>query len=358
MFPRIIGLELIQNPDFDVDRYLGGPARSQPPAPPEQQQLDLPPTPQPVQTIDTLFMGRNQKEAIWASKSFSNAAVDRMQAVRKIPSLTTVDTPRNAKAFYRPAELLINMGTRVGTDNDASGQTVFRHEYGHFIDNQILRATTDDAVRRQQSYISFDAVEDLAADGKELVKTRTGPTNKDTRKREDMVVDRAIKLRDEIGASPVKARLAYEAEGIDLDEMRRVFPIIGEIEDGPARFLSAWRDKDHRRIMEIFADWKPGHASKLAGLSDSIEASVDVQFQYRYGHGTSYYNKKRRFYRQFGHTKMIGKRVYTPGQTTQAFANWFEAYTSGDETQLQIFKHFLPRTAAKFEKIYKEFSDG
>jgi hypothetical protein len=357
VFPRIIGLELIQNPDFDVDRYLGGPARSQPPAPPEQQQLDLPPTPQPVQTVASLFADKSLSERLWNTAAFADAEIGRLAGARKAAGLKAVNTPNSADAFYQPARTEITMGRRIGSPDTIGGTGVYRHEFGHYIDDQIhwTRTERGDPARAQQ-YASFDAVDDLAADGKALIATRTG--DRDSPKNERRAIDNAIALSNELGSDRAKLQAAYAQDGLDLDEMVRVFPKVREIENGEARLLSAWRDRDHRRIMEVFTDWSVGHGGKMNGLSDTIEASVNAKFSYYFGHGKAYYLKRNKFYGRYGFTKTLNRQKYNPGHTTQAFANWFEAYTSGDETQLQIFKHFLPRTAAKFEKIYKDFSDG
>ena len=54
------------------------------------------------------------------------------------------------------------------------------------------------------------------------------------------------------------------------------------------------------------------------------------------------------------YTYKSGKRVYGVGTSAQLFANWFEAWTSGNATQYSIFIRFFPRTSKVFEKMVKE----
>jgi hypothetical protein len=134
------------------------------------------------------------------------------------------------------------------------------------------------------------------------------------------------------------------------------------VEDA-TKFLVAYDLGDHYTLMKALASFSQG--SLLTGLSDSIGAATIQRLGYQFGHKVEYYtdfigwSKKLEAYSKAlklndSYTYKSGKREYAVGTSAQLFANWFEAWTSGNETQYAVFKRFFPRASRVFEKLVKE----
>ena len=355
VFPRIIGLELIQNPDFDVDRYLR-PDTTETTTPPTQIDLPLPrPVVPPVNNMAAILAARPAVERRWLEPAMAKTDAARVRFLQNLEDkLNSVENTPGEGAFYSPSRNYIEMGAHHPDPNTAPDQTVFRHEYGHYVDSRLQRQLRD----KKLGWISFEAVDEVIADGKDMMQTRSLPYGNaaDRRRSEKVRGENATYSLDMLDKLDSEEDFYAEVikRGLDPEEVKRSFPKTRDLNTA-ADFLMAWDKRDHAALMsDEMIDWTQGHATILSGLSDSIEAATNVKFSYRYGHGKSYYRKFNKFADYIGETKTVDRNKYNHGHTTQIFANWFEAYTSGNETQLSIFEHFLPRVSKKFRAIVED----
>lgn len=339
VFSRIVSMELLR------------PRENRPPVQPD---LPLVPTPD-VGGMAAIMATRPIHEQRWMEKAMEKTDATRVKFLQNLEDkLGSIENTIGETAFYNPSRNYIEMGYEHPDPGSAPDQTVFRHEYGHYVDSRLKRQLRGD----KQGWISFEAVDDVGADGKDLLNTRSQRYGnaKDT--------ERARALDEKNTKYQYGLRKKLD-EGMDFDDevrkrgltpeqVRSDFGVSQSV--GQARFLTAWDKNDHALLMAN-TNWSKGHASIMAGLSDSIEAATNVKFSYKYGHGKSYYRRFNAFAAYIGETKTINRQKYNNGHTTQIFANWFEAYTSGNETQLAIFERFLPRTSKTFRRIVEEANE-
>ncbi len=347
-----------------------------------------------------------QRAAIWENKTtveqqsvapaFSNAEPSRLAVIERAGELSG-GVKRGNGSHHRSSNMSIQMDS--GRDGEAY-QRVMRHEYGHHIDARIERiimeknGVRDADVLGRATGPSRLANAEMAADAKVLegsvsMNFRNAWTHKPanvTPGFDEVVGSAQSKLQRKFRAveragDDVKAAIHSEfaKRNLDYDEVRTIFPHmftegsdIVRARTDSAAFLAAFDAKDHVSLV-----YRGGitarHASPLAGLSDSIGAVTNQRLGYAFGHPESYYKKFRahdrkvaRYYGDkidtFGSGPKYptkGRYAYGTGNSAQVWANWFEAYTSGSETQYTVFKQMFPKTSAKFEKIVKEFvSDG
>lgn len=396
-----------------IDRGLlpstspGAVAPPPPPAPPVK--------PRPTQRMTAeerrrrVWENKTTDEKLNVAPAFMETDPARMAIIEKLGNLkggvrflNPGDTDAKGKSIYGGAwhqnsTLQIAMSERDTALQDY--QTVMRHEYGHHIDAVIdryllgKRGLSETQAAALGGMASRRALSAIAADAKELEK---GLTNDLTSGWTGQTAQRSLpayitmrnaqeKLLDDIGlldikdASSAYAKLAaeFKKRGLDYDEAVKVSPTIGlqagrqpgddwdtfQAVDNATKFLVAYDVGDHYTLLKQLASYNQG--SLLTGLSDSIGASTIQRIGYQFGHEVDYYtdfvgySKKLEAYSKAlklndSYTYKSGKREYGVGTSAQLFANWFEAWTSGNATQYAVFKRFFPRTSRVFEKMVKE----
>ena len=335
--------------------------------------------------------------SIWANKSadevskvapaFAAANPARLAIIREVGDLRG-GVSRGKGSHYRDSDLSIQMdGGREGM----AYSRVMRHEYGHHIDARIEA----EVVKRQGGAragfgVSRLAKAELKKDAQSLeatvsTKTRnlwTGQSPAITPGFAEKVdLDRAAlssKYRQASREGDMRAVIAkdFQDRGLDYAEAREMFPhIFVDGVDGAgaradaSRFLAAFDNNDHA-VLVYGGGARMTHSSALSGLSDSLGAATNQRIGYQFGHAKKYYADMRahdkRSARLIGDADTIGglaptggKYAYGSGNTAQLWANWFEAYTSGSETQYTVFKKLFPATSGRFEDILERFlKDG
>jgi len=278
----------------------------------------------------------------------------------------------------------------------ADYQTTMRHEYGHHIDAVIDRhllakaGVSQNRINGVGGFASRRALAAIAEDGKELDKTlietvpnnwKATPTPGSQAAKAEVLAARE-KLLNKLGLNDIedapaayaKLEAEFEKRGMTLADAKKLAPGIAflpgiqpqkdfdalRIVEEAVKFLVSYDLKDHYTLMRELSSLRRG--SPLVGLSDSIGASTLQQIGYAFGHTTSYYTKFRTWSKTANAYKIpggafvhkLGKREYGIGTSAQLFANWFEAWTSGNPTQYAIFARFFPRTSKIFEELVEE----
>lgn len=299
-------------------------------------------------------------------------------------------------------------------DTASSGyRSVMRHEYGHHIDYVIERhlgrqagAQIDDS--RAYSGVSRLAYREIGQDAQEIFERNSAPNPHAKARGADPApvnadfVEQARIARINMGTELMLARRAARRAGQDPDaaadsyidkllldrnlgtraEFEAVFPStrIGtaqENADTIARLIAAYDSKDHEYLMRYAGLDRPA-GGPLAGLSDSLGAATGSRVVYFYAHDQlSYYDAKMYWDSKSTPNQdvlrsvaqniigslpeyvaeapaALGIKKYGTGTPKQIFANWFEAWTSGNRTQLAVFERMFPRTTKVFEQLIEE----
>lgn len=300
-------------------------------------------------------------------------------------------------------------------DTASSGyRRIMRHEYGHHIDYVIERhlgkqtGMTMDA-SKAFSGASRIAYKEIGQDAEEIF-DRNSALNPHAKARGAVSApvnaafrDRAEDAREDLYRALNRVRrAARRQDGGDEDaagdayidqllrernlgtraEFEAVFPAtkLGNAQQNAeqvALLIAAYDTKDHEYLMQYAGFDRPA-GGPLAGLSDSLGAATGSRVVYFYAHDQrEYYDAKMLWdsEKKLGDdvlriaAKTAFKRIpdyvaeppsalqigkYGTGTPKQIFANWFEAWTSGNRTQLAIFEQMFPRTVKIFEQIIEE----
>ena len=391
VFARIISRDLLP--------FSPGTIVAPPPPPPRPAPSAPPPAP--------VISDAERRQRVWANKTpderlnvapaFMETDPARMAIIEKLGNLKGGVSFVKSGAWHETQTLRIAMSNRDTASDDY--QTTMRHEYGHHIDAVIDRYLLENAgyskaeINAWGGMASRRALAAISEDGKALNETlikdaphiwkaapqaaAKGALNKVTAAQDKLKAE--IGLTDKDSAPDAYARLEaeFKKRGLDFAEAQKVapalaFPDIPFYSAGPVKdltsynrvensvqFLVAYDQGDHYTLMTELASLRRGGA--LVGLSDSIGAATLQQIGYGFGHPVSYYTKFRSWSEsanQIGlpgsFTHKLGRRSYGIGSSAQLFANWFEAWTSGNATQYALFKRFFPRTSKIFEELVEE----
>jgi hypothetical protein len=297
--------------------------------------------------------------------------------------------------------------------SSAGYRSIMRHEYGHHIDYVMERELAKRSGMpinslKERAGVSRLAYKQIAKDAEEIFakNTRINPYSEFrgavSAPANDDFLEVAIAARSEAWRALTRVRREARAAGRDEDEAQAayidqlladrklgtraefeaVFPNtkIGDTRqnaDQIVGLIASYDVKDHVYLMDS-ADFSRPAGGPLAGLSDSLGAATGSRVVYFYAHSqTQYYDAKLYWDKQktLGNdllrlaAKSITKEApeyvgkspvalqildYGTGTPKQIFANWFEAWTSGNRTQLAIFEQFFPSTTKAFEKLVKE----
>ena len=368
-------------------------------APPPPPLGPVPSAPPPAPVISDA----ERRRRVWANKTpderfnvapaFMETDPARMAVIEKLGNLKGGVVFVKAGASHYAETLQIEMSNRDTASPDYI--RTMRHEYGHHIDAVIDRHFLAKAgqspalIARYSGYASRRALPAMAQDALDLENTLTKDSREyriavhktakpgalDVVQRAQSDLAQAIGLtgRDTASVAYVKLEAEFAKRGLSYAEAKLVAPslalqtgsapnndyaTLGAVENA-VRFLIAYDKKDHYTLIEEVGSRKRGNP--LSGISDSIGASTINQIDYWFGHKTSYYKKvmaRSRFVNGLGFdgasTYKLGGREYGSRANAQLFANWFEAWTSGNATQYAMFTRFFPRTSKVFEDLVKE----
>jgi hypothetical protein len=362
-----------------------------------------PPPPRPAPAPLPAMTDEERRRRVWANKTiderlnvapaFMDTDPDRMAVIEKLGDLKGGVQFVASGAWHEGTSLRIAMSNRDTASEDY--QTTMRHEYGHHIDAVIDRyfltkeGAPQDFTDNYGWVASRRALQAIAEDAKDLEASlrRTAPTGWTATPQqaaagiEERVIAAQQKLRDDLGledrysAAAVYGKLEAEfaKRGLDFKQAQKVCPDLqlepGAIPDtsretfravrNAVEFLVSYDQRDHWTLLTQLASYKRG--SPLAGLSDSIGAATLQDIGYNFGHKKDYYAE---FLTLSDRANLVGKRSdftyrsssrkYGLGTSAQLFANWFEAWTSGNATQYAVFVRFFPRTSKMFEAMVEE----
>jgi len=321
-----------------------------------------PPKPTPKAAKASIWDGKSAVEREKVAPAFAKADPRRMAVVERYGALKTVKSGRGS---YNSAD-----GYTIQMDKDLSPDAynrVMRHEYGHHIDAMFEKD------RRP-----------TIANG-HYWGAKPVPGNMDAFRRKNLALDGiedTLKAADDVDEA---IQAEFVAREMDYFEARSIFhrtfastndsAVMASIKDRKVRdnikigeaaeFLASFDVGDHVSLVHNNAKTAI-KASPLAGLSDTLGALTNQRIGYAFGHKRTYYSKFRSHDKAVARSRVgalykeadlpsivptTGKYAYGTGNSAQAFANWFEAWTSGNQTQYMIFKRLFPDTSRKFEQI-------
>lgn len=281
-----------------------------------------------------------------------------LQAIAKAGDFQRLTFDQRDGAYYIAGK--ISMGRHApGTE---AYRRVFRHEHGHFIDDQIGQATGT------PPFGSWRAVRGMLDDGRELQAQRSKVFQGDpastaslAARNNEAFLDRVDELVAEISdADDILRRVIPEVEPED------VWRFYGVQQDrnpmAAARIAAAWERRDvGQAIAELparLSGQRTGHSSPFAGLQDAFEASTGGNVRIAFGHGKRYYTERNSISDFRGQTVRDGRRKVNAYATGQAFANWFEAYGDSNPATYALYRRLYPRTSAEFEAMLEEYVNG
>jgi hypothetical protein len=388
VFARIISRDLLPS----------SPGAVVAPPPPPPRPVPSAPPPAPV------ISDAERRRRVWANKTpderlnvapaFETSDIERMAIIEKLGDLKGGVIFTKDGAWHNARDLRINMSTRDTSSPDYIA--TMRHEYGHHIDAVIDRHLLAKAgqdpklIEDYAGYASRRALPAIAEDALDLEKTliQDSPEyRKATHKKyaagaNAKVLAARDALEAELGLTDLtsgpsayaKLDAAFKKRGLSFDEAKQIIPSLNLVSANAApgadydtytvvsdavRMLVSYDEKDHYTLIEKLASRRRGNL--LSGLSDSIGASTLNQIDYYFGHKTKYYTEKlawSKYANTLGFdgsfTYIQGRRQYASRSNAQLFANWFEAWTSGNATQYEFFKRFFPRTSKIFEELVAE----
>jgi hypothetical protein len=354
------------------------------------------PEPSAVQSLAQVFADKSADEKNLVMPAFSSAPLDRLAIIRVAGELR--GGVASGKGSHHMAS---NMSIQMNSGHTGEAyRRVMRHEYGHHIDARIeqitmQRAGLNSSQQRYASGASRTARNELKSDAQALEKSVSAKTanawaanaiNATKGFAEKVEADRfalSKKYRSANRSGGESAQMILikkdlDDRGLNLEQVRQMFPHMfsddlsaSGIRTDVSRFIAAFDNKDHVELI-----YKGGasmtHSSPLAGLSDSLGAATNQRIGYRFGHNSTYYADFRRYDKKianflgkddvYGKGSTVptsGRYAYGTGNTAQLWANWFEAYTSGNDTQYSVFKQLFPATSNRFEEIVERFvKDG
>lgn len=366
------------------------------PPPPPAPAPKAPPTPALTdeERRRRVWLNKTPDERLNVAPAFMETDPARMAIIEKLGDLKGGVAFVKTGAWHETQTLRIAMSNKDTATADY--QTTMRHEYGHHIDAVIDRHLLAKAgipgptARAFGGFASRRALAAIAEDGKDLDRSliqtvpngwKATPTPGSPAARAEVLAARE-KLLNQLGLMDIEdAPAAYaklEAEfakrGLSFADAKKLAPGIAflpgieprkdfdtlSIVEEAVKFLVAYDNRDHYTLLTELCSLKRG--SPLVGLSDSIGAATLQQIGYNFGHKVKYYSDFRKWSQTAdkfnlpggSFTHKLGKRQYGIGSSAQLFANWFEAWTSGNPTQYAVFTRFFPRTSKIFEELVEE----
>lgn len=301
--------------------------------------------------------------------SFTGARLPLLRAAAKARDLgspITID-PQDGAYHFRNR---ISMGTH--TPGTRAYENVFRHEYGHALDDTIA---IEMGLPRKK-FASWAAIDDLLEETNDLRLRKTSLHAGDKHTKAEIArvaknhAKRAAlrtKLTDEVldEAGPMSAPTAD-------DVFRKYIP---ELDPSDIMDLYNDREMDPRSAINIVVSWQSrdvsdaimnlpiihnggniSHASAFAGLQDVFEAGTGGNVRMYFGHGKKYYTERNPINEYYGMTTKLGAFKVNGHSTAQAFANWTDAYGNPNPAAYELYKRLWPKTSATFEKLVEDFA--
>jgi hypothetical protein len=264
--------------------------------------------------------------------AYNSAPASVINAINLAPRLKSLTQTRGESgAFYASKSSKIEMGDKgVRPEGSESYNRILRHEFGHHVD-----------YAGSSSARSVKFIDDLELDGAELNKSRTRYLRGDA-DRSGPDLDLARKTVDgyRSDARSAARRGDYRGqaqrvieENIPEISFKDLTSIYGDINFEEALdFQAAWKARD----VSYLLDKNVSDGSLLVGLQDTFGASLKGRVGMKFNHSEKYYADRG-----------------SQGQTTEAFANWFDVVGSGSPAATALYKHLFPRTFKAIEELIK-----
>ena len=302
--------------------------------------------------------------------SFDGSREDYLLAISKARDLGPAITNEKGGAFHRGNRISMR-GQSVGS---RSYENVFRHEYGHALDDTIA----DKLGKYGGRMASWDAIDDLLADNDELLALRTNLYGGDKHTKKNIALvqsnqQKRIKLRTRL-VDEVLGDMLTTGQGsapTSTDVFRHFIP---DLEPDDIKWLYNNPDMNANDAINIVASWESRdisdaivslpiinngnnitHSSAFAGMQDVFEAGTGGKVTIGFGHGRKYYLKRMDINRFYGMTIKHSGLTINGHSTAQAFANWSDAYGNPNPAAYYLYKRLWPRTATRFEGLLEEF---
>lgn len=236
-----------------------------------------------------------EKEQNWHDDSFSTAPNYITAAVEKTLPLLDVTSTGRTKAYQSPSETAINMGKSYSRKSGV-GQTIWRHEYGHHIDNQEGRQMG----LGQYGYWSQTLRQEQLEDWKTLTAIKPSP--------EEVIDKRVLAYTDR--------HYDLTEEGGKMTKLQATRHLLGEIFTGDFTaddFLAFTREGGATGVMDTFraaVRLDEGHITEAIRNIRRLDVSPNKEIITRmladylgaltknkvgFGHTKSYYTKADRF---------------------------------------------------------------
>lgn len=261
---------------------------------------------------------------------------------------------------YADFDKQISMGKH--TPGGLDYEHVFRHEYGHVLDDTIAKS------KGEGFFGSWVGIKALVADGDELLARRTKTFQGDKVTASAGAIENRRAFYDAIEDIVAVSKLKDMTPD---DILRKHIPDVepasiwalygsrgGDVYDA-ARIARAWQERD---VAEALAELplklsgrRVSHDSPFAGMQDVFEASNGGNVRIAFGHGKAYYTKNNAWMKRAKKAQTIGRRTFNGYHTGQAFANWTDAYGDPNPAAYALYRRLFPRTAEAFEKLVEEF---
>jgi hypothetical protein len=299
--------------------------------------------------------------------AFDRAPLPALSAIFKAGDLKRMIKDR--KGAYADFDGGISMGKHTPGGEDY--RRVFRHEYGHFIDDQIAKARREPGQSNLSArFASWRAIEDLVEDGDELLARRSKTFMGDKQAASSLAarngeayLDRVDELEAAYNDPDQLLRdLIPEVEPEDVWRLYGGATATNRSPQAAARIAAAWERRDvGQAISDLparLSGERVSHSSPFAGLQDTFEASNGGNIRIMFGHGKSYYTSNNRWTEAAGLAGRFGRRKFNAYATGQAFANFFEAYGDPNPATYALYRRLYPRTAQRFEEMLEEFVNG
>jgi len=300
-----------------------------------------------------------------ADGAFDNSLEDMLKAIATVGDLNPMIRDKGAYANFTKQ---ISMGNMQ--PGSVAYQRVFRHEYGHILDDMIAKKVKTGSARSRR-FASWSHVGKLAKDGKELeaVKSKTFMGDKaaaTTRAAENSVklADRMTELSADASANGLDGAgiIRKYLTDVEPEDVFRLYDVDNMEVTDASLLVASWERRDVGYAIAELPHRLNGnravtHNSAFAGMQDTFEASTAGNVRIAFGHGKRYYTQNNRWTSVEGLAGTFGRRKYNAYATGQAFANWWEARGDPNPAAYALYKRLYPRTAEGFEGMVREFVD-
>tara|TARA_B110000285_G_scaffold128369_1_gene144628 strand:+ start:110 stop:1966 length:1857 start_codon:yes stop_codon:yes gene_type:complete len=291
---------------------------------------------------------KNLTESFKDIKDDSNNAI--VKAITFLPPLKKY-IDNTAKSYYRKSNDTLSISVYHKTPERFP--EVYRHEYGHRIDDSIIGKLGETQRKKfKEKLRKIGGIEE----GKEIYETVVIDFQQVTSSYSSQkVLNDRIRLKKQKKINDNKLfNLRNEAPAFPKEFDKYLDDVLAKNPEFPltkAEMLKLSYTDNPKKVLSLIARTEYRNIeSHMDDFMDYIGAITNEGLGF--GHGKAYYAKFPRIRRGAG-------MVVTEGHTSEAFAN-FVSLTSNKEfgtSYLKLMRYYAPETTESFEKILKEIKD-